>query len=233
MRLNTNGRLICWKPADGFSQETRSFDVETGLTMGMREKETMNDYRYFPDPDLAPVVISDAVVWSEIRATGCPPCRKKSTSKFTTHYGLPDYDAALLTDALANWLSTMKPFASETTHYKQASNWVMGPVKAQLTEKIPAQLSIFGFGQSVSCVGEPYCHDGSVSQSAGQQVFRADGRTAAGCYPTGYSYSRKPACRTAIPMRLQTLVDEVLAAWPDKVQQYRKGQKKPAWAVCG
>ena len=208
--LDTGGRI---------RQETRSFDVETGRTVGMREKETMNDYRYFPDPDLAPVVISD--VWlDEIRA-GMPPLPKDLYQKFTTHYGLPDYDAALLTDAreLAEYYETV---CQDTTHYKQVSNWVMGPVKGQLTEKSLRDRQFpVSAGQLATLVN--LIANGRVSQSAAQQVFllltdQPDATPLAVATQANLLQNRNTDT-------LQTLVEEVLTAWPDKVKQYQKGKK--------
>ncbi len=208
--LETGGRII---------QETRSFDVETGLTVGMREKETMNDYRYFPDPDLTPVVISDA--WLEQIWAAMPPLPKELYQKFTTHYGLPDYDAALLTDAreLAEYYELA---CQTTTQYKLVSNWVMGPVKGQLTEKTLRDRQFpVSAGQLAALVN--LIAEGTISQSAAQQVFallvgQPDATPLALATSANLLQNRNTDA-------LQTLVEEVLTAWPDKVQQYHKGKK--------
>lgn len=200
-------------------QETRSFDADKGRTVGMREKETMNDYRYFPDPDLAPVVVSDAWL-ADIQAT-MPLLPQARYQKFIDQYGLPDYDAALLTDAreLADYYEAV---CTQTTHHKLASNWVMGPLKGQLTEKSMRDrqfpVTAHQLAALVNLIAE-----GIISQTAAQQVFTL--------------LSEQP---DAVPLlvatnhnliqnrnteALQTLVEEVLKAWPDKVQQYRKGKK--------
>ncbi len=208
--LDSGGRII---------QETRSFDVETGRTVGMREKETMNDYRYFPDPDLAPVMISDA--WLEQIRAEMPSLPRDLYQKFTTHYGLPDYDAALLTDAreLADFYEAV---CRETTHYKQASNWVMGPVKGQLTEKTMRDRQFpVSAGQLAALVN--LIAGGDISQSAAQQVFlllvdQPDATPLVLATGANLLQNRNTDA-------LQTLVEEVLTAWPDKVQQYQKGKK--------
>ena len=88
----------------------------------MREKETMNDYRYFPDPDLTPVVISDAWL-ADIRAQ-MPALPSERYRKFTDHYGLPDYDATLLTDAreLADYFEAVAP-GQLTTRPRRTGLW--------------------------------------------------------------------------------------------------------------
>lgn len=206
----TGGRII---------QETRSFDADSGRTVGMREKETMNDYRYFPDPDLNPVVISDAWL-ADIRAD-MPMLPATLYQKFTTHYGLPDYDAALLTDAreLAEFYEAV---CAETTQYKLASNWVMGPVKGQLTEKTlrdrQFRVSAHQLAALINLIA-----DETVSQTAAQQVFTLLSEQP-GAMPLPLATSHN-LIQNRNTDALQTLVEEVLAGWPDKVQQYRKGKK--------
>ena len=115
----------------GIQQETRMFDVENGQTYGMRVKETMNDYRYFPDPDLSPVVVSEE--WLENIKASMPALPHELREKFTVKYGIPAYDAMVLTDTkeIADYFETV---CSKTSSYKAASNWLMGPVKSYLND---------------------------------------------------------------------------------------------------
>ncbi len=200
-------------------QETRTFDAATGISYAMREKETMNDYRYFPDPDLTPVIISDA--WLADIQAHMPVLPAALYKKFTTVYGLPDYDAALLTDAkeLAEYYEAV---CSHTTNYKAASNWIMGPVKGQLNEK---NLRDRQFPVSAERLARliVLIDNGTISQTAAQQVFTLmieQPATAPAdiAKANGLVQNRNTDA-------LQTLVEEVLAAWPDKVEQYRKGKK--------
>ncbi|MEZ0485889.1 Asp-tRNA(Asn)/Glu-tRNA(Gln) amidotransferase subunit GatB [Fibrella aquatica] len=204
------GRLI---------QETRTFDAATGQTLGMREKESMNDYRYFPDPDLMPVVISDEWM-AEIR-TQMPALPRERYLKFTTHYGLPDYDAALLTDTreLADFYEAV---CAETPNFKAASNWVMGPLKAQLTERM-AREGQFPVSASALASLIRLIDEGTVSQTAAQTIFglmvaQPNASPAELATANGLLQNRNTDA-------LQSLIDQTLAAWPDKVEQYRKGKK--------
>ncbi|WP_338873754.1 Asp-tRNA(Asn)/Glu-tRNA(Gln) amidotransferase subunit GatB [Spirosoma sp. SC4-14] len=200
-------------------QETRTFDASTGLSYGMREKETMNDYRYFPDPDLTPVIISDEWLAS-IRAQ-MPMLPAELYQKFRDHYGLPDYDAALLTDSreLAEYYEAV---CDRTTNYKAVSNWIMGPVKGQLTEKnLRDRLFPVSVNQLASLI--ELIDNGTVSQTAAQQVFalmvgKLETEPAELAQTHGLVQNRNTDA-------LQALVEEVLAAWPDKVAQYQKGKK--------
>lgn len=200
-------------------QETRTFDASTGRSQAMREKETMNDYRYFPDPDLTPVVISEA--WLADIKAHMPMLPAERYQKFVTQYGLPDYDAALLTDAkeLADYYESV---CEQTTNYKAASNWIMGPVKGQLNERTMRERQFpVSAGQLASLIAA--IDDGTISQTAAQQVFallveQPDASPVDLATTHGLIQNRNTDV-------LQTLVEQVLAAWPDKVEQYRKGKK--------
>ena len=200
-------------------QETRTFDATSGLSYAMREKETMNDYRYFPDPDLTPVVISEA--WLADVQAHMPVLPAALYQKFTTHYGLPDYDAALLTDAkeLAEYYEAVCTY---TANYKAASNWVMGPVKGQLNEKTLRDRQFPVSAERLAAL-ITLIDNGIVSQTAAQQVFtlmveQPDVAPADLAQIHGLVQNRNTD-------DLQALVEQVLAAWPDKVEQYRKGKK--------
>ncbi|AQG81346.1 Asp-tRNA(Asn)/Glu-tRNA(Gln) amidotransferase subunit GatB [Spirosoma montaniterrae] len=200
-------------------QETRTFDAATGRSSAMREKETMNDYRYFPDPDLTPVVISDEWL-ADIRAQ-MPALPTELYQKFITHYGLPDYDASLLTDAkeLADYYEAV---CRHTTNYKAASNWIMGPVKGQLNEKTLRDRQFPLSAERLAALVD-LVDNGTVSQTAAQQLFalmqqQPDVRPTDLAQQHGLVQNRNTDA-------LQALVEEVLAAWPDKVEQYRKGKK--------
>lgn len=113
------------------SSETRTFDADSGKTSGMRAKEEMNDYRYFPDPDLSPMTVSDE--WLENIRASMPSLPRELFQKYVSDFGLPAYDALVLTESrdVAHYFEKV---CEHTTKYKAASNWVMGPVKSHLNE---------------------------------------------------------------------------------------------------
>ncbi|MEZ0608812.1 Asp-tRNA(Asn)/Glu-tRNA(Gln) amidotransferase subunit GatB [Fibrella sp. WM1] len=200
-------------------QETRTFDADKAQSFSMREKETMNDYRYFPDPDLMPVVISDE--WLARIQAAMPALPRERYDRFRTHYGLPDYDAALLTDSreLADYFEAV---CAGTTNFKAASNWIMGPVKAQLTDKLLQEGQFPVTPTSLAALIQ-LIDEGTVSQTAAQTIF--------GILVTqpGQSPAELAAANGLLQNRntdaLQTLIEQTLADWPDKVEQYRKGKK--------
>lgn len=113
-------------------QETRSFDADNGTTFSLRTKEDADDYRYFPEPDLPPVVVSQDYI-SGIKAN-MPSLPNELLSQFTGEFGLPLADARILTEDIDITLFFVK-LTSLTTNYKAASNWVTNQVQAYLNEQ--------------------------------------------------------------------------------------------------
>ena len=111
--------------------ETRTFDAASGKTFGMRAKEELNDYRYFPDPDLSPMVVSDA--WLESIRKSMPALPRELYEKYVGTFGLPEYDAQVLTDSREVALY-FESVCGYTQNFKAVSNWVMGPIKSHLNE---------------------------------------------------------------------------------------------------
>ncbi len=208
--IEAGGRIV---------QETRQFDANTGRSAGMREKETMNDYRYFPDPDLVPVMVSDEWLF-DIQAN-TPELPRARYGRFLTQYGLPDYDAALLTDSreLADFYEAV---CQHTPNHKAASNWIMGLVKANLTEKNQVAglfpVSALQLGALIGLID-----DGTVSQTAAQTLFGLL-MTAPEAMPEELAHANG-LIQNRNTDTLRALIESVLAQWPDKVAQYRKGKK--------
>ncbi|MCE7042944.1 Asp-tRNA(Asn)/Glu-tRNA(Gln) amidotransferase subunit GatB [Dyadobacter sp. CY312] len=201
-------------------QETRMFDVESGNTYGMRMKETMNDYRYFPDPDLSPVVISEE--WLEsIRAT-MPSLPKELREKFTTVYGIPAYDALVLTDTkeIADYFEAV---CSKTNLYKQASNWLMGPVKSYLNEN-EGDISLFPVKPESLAALIELSESGVVSNSVASQKILPVMLAEPDRSPVEIAETNN-WLQNSNTNELETLVNEVLESMPDKVDAYRKGKK--------
>ena len=121
--LDSGGRVV---------QETRLFDSATGRTQSMRSKEEAHDYRYFPEPDLPPVVV-DAARVERVRAT-MPELPEARRERFVAAYGIPEYDAGVLTQSapLADYFEQVATGASNP---KAASNWIMGELLRTLNER--------------------------------------------------------------------------------------------------
>jgi len=211
-------------------QETRLYDSDRDETRSMRSKEDAHDYRYFPDPDLPPLVI--AADWiAEVKA-GLPELPAAMRARFEADYGLSAYDAAQLTasrDTAAYFESVAAALPRE--HAKLAANWVMGELAAALNrdEKsvsdapiAPAQLA-----QLIARIG-----DGTLSNKIARDVFAAmwagehTGDADAIIAARGLKQINDSSAIAA-------MVDEVLAAHPAVVEEYRQGKQKAFNALVG
>jgi len=114
------------------SHETRSFNAANNSTISMRHKEEANDYRYFPEPDLQPVIVTKEYI-AKVEAS-LPPLPTELFKKFSTEFGLSEYDANILIDekGIALYFDTL---CQHTKNYKSAANFINGSVKSYLNEK--------------------------------------------------------------------------------------------------
>lgn len=200
--------------------ETRTFDATTGTTAGMRAKEDLNDYRYFPEPDLGPVIISQE--WLNSVKETMPSLPRELFERFVTEFGLPDYDAGVLTDTKEIALY-FEELCQETGNYKAASNWMMGPVKSHLNE---LTLSIHEFPIKPKQLAEliALIDEGKINFSVASQKI----------YPELIKDSSRSSLEIAQEMNLiqesdegslKPIVEKVLAENSAKVEEYRSGKK--------
>ncbi|MGZ5220608.1 MAG: Asp-tRNA(Asn)/Glu-tRNA(Gln) amidotransferase subunit GatB [Chitinophagaceae bacterium] len=112
-------------------QQTRSFDANNGTTFAIRDKEDADDYRYFADPDLTPFLLEDDFI-ETIRGS-IPALQEERVKKYTTVWQLPEYDAYVLTDD-REFADYFERIIEQSSNYKAASNWMLGPVKSWLNE---------------------------------------------------------------------------------------------------
>ena len=200
--------------------ETRTYNAESNTTSGMRNKEVLNDYRYFPEPDISPIVISDEWYESVKKSLPILPARVKKT--LIEDYGLPNYDANLLSDdrlIAAYFFKT----ASFCKHYKLISNWIMGPVKSYLNENgigiDTLNLTPSKLADLINAVQQK-----EISHSdATQQVFN---------YILKHPQIEVSESIVTLGLaqlddfsEMQQLIEDVLAAYPAKVKEYHNGKK--------
>ena len=117
---------------ESIAGETRSFDAVKDLTFSMRSKESANDYRYFPEPDLQPVFVSQDYI-NGLKAL-MPTLPAALFKTYTTQYKLSDYDATQIIDS-KEVAAYFNELVKHTTNFKSAANWLMGPVKSYLNER--------------------------------------------------------------------------------------------------
>lgn len=200
--------------------ETRTFDANTGTTASMRTKEDLNDYRYFPEPDLSPVVISEE--WLESVKASMPPLPRELYHKFVDKYGLPGYDAGVLTDSkeIAMYFEEL---CHHTSSFKAASNWVMGPVKSYLNEH---NEHISDFPISAQSLAEliDMIDAGKVSFSAASQKIYPEMLQDTAHSPLQIAQAQN-LIQESDEGSLLPIVESVLAENAAKVAEYRSGKK--------
>src|SRR5205085_51803 len=117
-------------------QETRLYDPDKGETRTLRSKEEANDYRYFPDPDLLPVILDDAFIESVRKML--PELPDEKAARYQRDFGLSEYDAGVLTSsrAMGAYYETVVAELKDHAHAKLAANWVMGDLSALLNRDV-------------------------------------------------------------------------------------------------
>ena len=205
---------------EGLIQETRGFDADSGTTYGMRIKETMNDYRYFPEPDLAPIVLTDE--WVANLKTTIPALPRQLVEKYTNIFGLTLYDAEQITESkeMADYFEKAITF---NQNYKLISNWLTSTIRGFLNDNNLAinelKLSPARLAEIIALIESNLIS----SSTAAQKLFPAmleNPEQLAKSLAESNNWLQQSNTDT-----LQTLIDEVLAAYPDKVQEYQKGKK--------
>jgi aspartyl-tRNA(Asn)/glutamyl-tRNA(Gln) amidotransferase subunit B len=199
-------------------QETRLWDADRGETMSMRGKEEAHDYRYFPDPDLVPVAVSRERV-EEIRA-GLPELAEAKRTRFQADYGLPEYDAEVLT-ADRRVADFFEVAAQTCANPKAASNWIMTEILARLKsgEDLSAvRVEPADLGRLIRLIDQ-----GTISGKMAKEVLEEMVRTGKGPREVVEAKGLKQISDSG---QLTALIEEILAANPDKVDKYRAGKKK-------
>jgi aspartyl-tRNA(Asn)/glutamyl-tRNA(Gln) amidotransferase subunit B len=195
-------------------QETRLYDSAKDETRSMRTKEEANDYRYFPDPDLLPLEIDDAFV-AEVVAD-MPELPDARRARFETDYGLSAYDADVLTAsrAQADYFETAAATGGDA---KLAANWVMGELAAALNK---AGIDIDESPVDAAALGQLVARiqDNTISGKIAKDVFAAMWAGEGGADEVIESKGLKQITDTGA---IEALVDEVLAANPEQVENYR------------
>ncbi|MBS0391983.1 MAG: Asp-tRNA(Asn)/Glu-tRNA(Gln) amidotransferase subunit GatB [Proteobacteria bacterium] len=208
-------------------QATVLFNPDTGETRAMRTKEDAADYRYFPDPDLPPLCIAQD--WIERVRAEMPELPRAMAARFVTQYGLPEYDATTLTQSQA-MAAYFEDAAKACGQPKLASNWVMGEISRRLnTEEIGMDAVKVSSGQLAQLIAR--IQDGTISNNAAKQVFEALW-TGEGSQVDAVIEARglKQMNDTGA---LEAIIDEVIAANPANVEQFKAGKDKAFNALVG
>ena len=210
-----------------FSQATVLFDPDTGETRAMRSKEDSADYRYFPDPDLPPLCISEQ--WIAQTRAQMPELPRAMAERFVRDYGLPEYDATTLTQSPA-MAAYFEQAAQASGQPKLASNWIMGEISRRLNaEEIGIEASKVSVAQLTALIGR--IQDGTISNNAARQVF--DILWSGEASEVDAVIETKGLRQMSDMGALEKIVDEVIAANPDNVAQFKAGKDKAFNALVG
>jgi aspartyl-tRNA(Asn)/glutamyl-tRNA(Gln) amidotransferase subunit B len=203
----------------GIIQETRLWDPSTNTTESMRTKEEAHDYRYFPEPDLVPIMVGRE--WIEEIRESLPELPDRKRERFMSVYGLPEHDAVFLTTeaATAEWFESA---VREGVNPKTVSNWMMGELMRILNEENrsieecplrPSQLA--GVLRLVE--------NGRISSKTAKTVFEE-------VYRTGKAAEEVVREKGLLQIRdsdvVEKAVDEVVARSPKEVERFRAGEEK-------
>lgn len=214
-------RLIAITEAgENILQETRSYDADNNCTFSLRSKEDADDYRYFADPDLTPFHITDEYL--EAIKKAMPALPQALEKKYKTEYQLNEYDAHVLCSE-KELVEYFESAIEHTTHYKAVVNWLMGPVKSYLNDHglnwDQLTLPPKKIAELIQLVDEGNVNFGIASTKIFSALLVSP---------------NKNALQVATELNLlqendngaiATWVDEVIAAMPDKVKEYKSGKK--------
>jgi aspartyl-tRNA(Asn)/glutamyl-tRNA(Gln) amidotransferase subunit B len=201
-------------------QETRLYDSAKNVTQSMRSKEEAHDYRYFPEPDLPPLVVLPE--WIEKVRGSLPELPDAKAQRFVKEFGLPDYDAKVITSAKPLAAFYEVAVSHSKGEAKLVSNWLMTEVLRKLKENekeiedcpFPAQ----SLGELVAMI-----KTGEISSKIAKAVFEdmwAEGKAPAAIV------KEKGLVQVSDPSAIEAAIRKVLQAAPDKVAEYRSGKEK-------
>ncbi|HEX7128318.1 MAG TPA: Asp-tRNA(Asn)/Glu-tRNA(Gln) amidotransferase subunit GatB [Thermodesulfobacteriota bacterium] len=217
-------------------QETRLYDPDRGVTQAMRSKESAHDYRYFPDPDLLPLEVSAA--WIDEVRRAMPELPDEKRDRFVRDYGLPPYDAGVLTASrgLADYFeaaarayaATRDGKGADAALYKETSNWVMGEVLRKLKEDGRDAADL----KDLAAVPLPperlaallaLIDGGTINRNTAKAVFEE--MYATGAAPEAI-VEAKGLAQVSDTAALEKTIADILAANPEQVAGYRAGKEK-------
>ena len=214
-----NRQIKVLEQGDSIVQETRLYDSNKGVTFTMRSKEEAHDYRYFPEPDLVPVEISDE--WIKETMDDLPELPEQKRERFVQSYNIPEYDAVVLTTS-RNIADYYEKSVSLYPEPKEISNWIMGELLRQLKidgRKIDeSPIKPEGLIALLKLIKE-----GTLSAKMAKTVFEE-------MYQSSKSateiVAQKGLAQITDSSTIENLVDEILKINTGQVEQYRNGKEK-------
>ncbi len=218
IEYETERQVAAIRNGETIVSETRSFDALKNNTFSMRSKEMVNDYRYFPEPDLPPLIITDAMIEQILK--GMPALPEELFQKFTSVYGLNHYDAGVLTES-KEIAAYFENICKHCSNYKAAANWTMVNIKGYLNENAldftDISLPPTTMAQLIELID-----GGTISHTSAQKIFNelmqnheANPLTIA---------EKLNLVQSSITSEIEAWVAEALAKYPAKVTEYKSGK---------
>ncbi|MBC7425119.1 MAG: Asp-tRNA(Asn)/Glu-tRNA(Gln) amidotransferase subunit GatB [Bacteroidia bacterium] len=222
IEFETERQIALCEKGETFPSETRSFNALKGITISLRNKELANDYRYFPEPDLPPLVLSEHYI-KKIKEE-MPALPAELFARLKNELSLTDYDAQVITEdrpTAEYFLEIIK----HTSNFKSAANWMMGAIRSYLNEKA---IDISAFNKKVApqkiAALIALIDEGKLSHTAAaQQVFPALAEDSAK-EPLEVAESLN-IIQSGDESLIDSIVEEALSKFPDKIEEYRSGKK--------
>ncbi len=199
--------------------ETRSFDAVKDLTFSLRSKESANDYRYFPEPDLQPVYVTQDYI-NKIRAV-LPTLPDELFKTYTKTYKLSEYDATQIIESKEVALY-FNELVKHTSNYKSAANWLMGPIRSYLNERAlnfseftlaPAKIA-----EIIALIDAGKVSNSVASQSVFPKLIEQPTKTAEGIA------AEMDLIQNSNSDELQGLINAALSKFPEKIAEYKGGK---------
>lgn len=201
------------------AQETRGFDALKGVTLSQRSKEHAHDYRYFPEPDLPPVIVTDEYI-NDVKAA-MPKLSRDLVAEYTGQFGLPEYDARVITDD-KDTAFYFNDLLKLTKNYKAASNWLLGPIKSYLNENALeiSELSIKpqAIADLIAVIDGGKTNFAVASQKVFPELIKNPDEAPLAIL------ERLNLLQSSDEGLIKQLAEEVLAKYPEKVASFKGGQ---------
>ncbi len=199
-------------------QETRLFDANKGVTFSMRSKEEAHDYRYFPDPDLLPVVIEQSMI-EEIKAT-LPELPEQRHERFMNEYKLPEYDAGVLTESkeIADYFEDALKDGADP---KTVSNWIMTEVLRELKEE--EEIDSFAISPAMLSELIGLIDKGTISGKQAKDIFAEMVSSGASAKEI---VEKKGIKQISDQSEIEAIVKDVLSKHPDEIARIKSGEDK-------
>jgi aspartyl-tRNA(Asn)/glutamyl-tRNA(Gln) amidotransferase subunit B len=214
-------QINCIENNEPLFQETRSFDALKGVTISMRSKEAANDYRYFPEPDLQPIILDDKQI-NEI-LNEMPELPRNLFLKYTEKFSLSEYDALNITEnkGVALYFENLIQY---TKNYKMAANWIMGEIKSYLNEW-GVEIASFPLDPKQIAKLIHIIEEGKISHSAASQKVFPEMLKNPNEEPSAIA-ERLNVIQESDENSMIGYIQTVIQNNPEEVVRYRNGEKQ-------